>query len=148
MERVRAAVLLPVRITIKDVYDDTCTELLITASLDSGGRGRPRVTHDVTAALSALGLCVFMADVYVEALAGDAERRPQELHRFLVHCPDGRRLETVAQKRCGCPRRRPRRRPVRPLPEEASAAASEGAAPTAAAQGAAQERAPDMQPAL
>jgi hypothetical protein len=115
VERVRAAVLLPVRIAIKDVYDDTCTELLITASLDSGGRGRPRVTHDVTAALSALGLCVFMADVYVEALAGDAERRPQELHRFLVHCPDGRRLETVAQKRCAR-RGRPRRRPARLWP--------------------------------
>ncbi|KAK9831988.1 hypothetical protein WJX81_006685 [Elliptochloris bilobata] len=99
VERVRAAVLLPVRIAIKDVYDDTCTELLITASLDSGGRGRPRVTYDVTAALNTLGLCVFMADVYVEALAGDAERRPQELHRFLVHCPDGRRLESVAEKR-------------------------------------------------
>lgn len=55
VERVRAAVLLPVRIAIKDVYDDTCTELLITASLDSGGRGRPRVTYDVTAALNALG---------------------------------------------------------------------------------------------
>ena len=55
MERVRAAVLLPVRIAIKDVYDDTCTELLITASLDSGGRGRPRVTYDVTAALNTLG---------------------------------------------------------------------------------------------
>ena len=45
-----------------------------------------------------------MADVYVEALAGDAERRPQELHRFLVHCPDGRRLESVAEKRCAAPR--------------------------------------------
>ena len=63
MERVRAAVLLPVRIAIKDVYDDTCTELLITASLDSGGRGRPRVTYDVTAALNTLGarvLCVLL----------------------------------------------------------------------------------------
>ena len=55
VERVRAAVLLPVRIAIKDVYDDTCTELLVTASLDSGGRGRPRVTYDVTAALNTLG---------------------------------------------------------------------------------------------
>ena len=31
MERVRQAVLLPVRIDIKDVYDETCTELRVTA---------------------------------------------------------------------------------------------------------------------
>lgn len=55
VERVRAAVLLPVRIDIKDVYDETCTELRVTAALDSGGRGRPRVTYDVTAALNAMG---------------------------------------------------------------------------------------------
>ena len=55
MERIRAAVLLPVRIDVKDVYDDTCTELRVTAALDSGGRGRPRVTYDVTAALANMG---------------------------------------------------------------------------------------------
>ncbi len=38
MERIKYAVALPVRISIKDVYDDTCTELLITAQLDSGER--------------------------------------------------------------------------------------------------------------
>ncbi|CAL8469360.1 g8901 [Coccomyxa elongata] len=99
IERVRAAVLLPVRIDIKDVYDETCTELRVTAALDSGGRGRPRVTYDVTAALNAMGLCVFMADVYMEAPSGDGDQRPHELHRFLVHGPDGRRLESVAEKR-------------------------------------------------
>ena len=55
MERIRAAVLLPVRIDVKDVYDETCTELRVTAALDSGGRGRPRVTYDVTAALANMG---------------------------------------------------------------------------------------------
>lgn len=45
------------------------------------------------------GLCVFMADVYTEAKPGTADQRPQELHRFLVHCPDGRRLESQAEKR-------------------------------------------------
>ena len=55
IERVRAAVLLPVRIDVKDVYDETCTELRVMAALDSGGRGRPRVTYDVTAALNAMG---------------------------------------------------------------------------------------------
>jgi hypothetical protein len=52
---VRGTVALPVRIDIKDVYDETCTELLVTAALDAGGRGRPRVTYDVTAALNAMG---------------------------------------------------------------------------------------------
>ena len=43
------------RIEIRDVFDQTSTELLVTAFLDSGGRGRPRVTYDVTTALSQLG---------------------------------------------------------------------------------------------
>lgn len=43
------------RIDIEDKFDQTCTELLVKASLDSGGRGRPRVIYDVTAALSKLG---------------------------------------------------------------------------------------------
>ena len=36
----------------------------------------------------------------MEAQCGDEEYAPpQELHRFLVHCRDGGRLETLAQKR-------------------------------------------------
>ena len=35
-QRVRRAVALPVRIAVKDIYDETCTELLISAPLDSG----------------------------------------------------------------------------------------------------------------
>ena len=56
----------------------------------------------MTAALNVAGLCVFMADVYVEA-AGEAAavgRRPQELHRFLVNRDDGSCLTTRSQKRC------------------------------------------------
>lgn len=34
----------------------------VTANIDSGGRGRPRVTFDVTQGLSAAGVGVFMAD--------------------------------------------------------------------------------------
>ena len=55
IERIRQTVTLPVRIDIIDKFDATCTELLVTASLDSGGRGRPRVIYDVTAALSRFG---------------------------------------------------------------------------------------------
>lgn len=38
VERIQMAVALPVRTSIKDVYDDTCTELLVTSQLDSGAR--------------------------------------------------------------------------------------------------------------
>ena len=99
IERVKQAAALPVVISIKDVYDETCTELLVLANLDSGARGRPRVTYDVTAALNAMQLCVFMADVYIESPVGDTEQRPQELHRFLVQCIDGCRLGSSQEKR-------------------------------------------------
>ena len=99
VERVKQAAALPIVMCIKDVYDETCTELMVLANLDSGARGRPRVTYDVTAALNAMQLCVFMADVYIESPVGDVEQRPQELHRFLVHCIDGCRLRSAAEKR-------------------------------------------------
>lgn len=99
IERMKQAAALPVVISIKDVYDETCTELLVLANLDSGARGRPRVTYDVTAALNAMQLCVFMADVYIETPGGDIESQPQEWHRFLVHGTDGCRLSTPEEKR-------------------------------------------------
>lgn len=98
IETVRCAVALPLRVEIKDVFDQTSTELLVTAFLDSGGRGRPRVTFDVTTALSNLGLRVFMADVYIDMLKTDMDR-PVELHRFLVHRSDGTCLSTYAEKK-------------------------------------------------
>ncbi len=61
------------------------------------------MTYDVTAALNAIGICVFMADIYVEPpeeMQPGLDRRPQELHRFLVHRSDGCRLATPAEKRC------------------------------------------------
>ena len=60
------------------------------------------MTYDVTAALNAIGICVFMADIYVEPpeeMQPGLDRRPQELHRFLVHRSDGCRLATPAEKR-------------------------------------------------
>ena len=60
----------------------------------------------VTAALNAARLCVFMADIYVEPEeeAVPAGRRPQELHRFLVHISAGSRLASAAEKRRAFPR--------------------------------------------
>lgn len=59
---------LPVRIDIKDAFEASCTELTVTANIDSGGRGRPRVTFDVTQGLSAAGVGVFMADGEAQAV--------------------------------------------------------------------------------
>ena len=80
---------------------NTCFSPSPPCLLRAGGRGRPRVTYDVTAALNAARLCVFMADIYVEPEeeAVPAGRRPQELHRFLVHTSDGSRLASAAEKR-------------------------------------------------
>ncbi|PSC71312.1 ACT domain-containing ACR9-like [Micractinium conductrix] len=96
IDRVRTAVALPVLISLKDSFDATCTELTISANIDSGGRGRPRVTFDVTQGLSAAGVGVFMADVYIEQPDLDAFGLPvvggpqaQEVHRFLIHMPSG-----------------------------------------------------------
>lgn len=52
------------RLSVGDVFDGICTQLVCTAYIDVGGRGRPRVTYDVTAALAALGLRVFQADIF------------------------------------------------------------------------------------
>lgn len=63
-ESLRTAAVLPVRLSVADVFDGICTELVCTAYIDVGGRGRPRVTYDVTAALADLGLKVFQADIF------------------------------------------------------------------------------------
>lgn len=105
-ERVRTAVALPVRIDIKDSFDATCTELTVTANIDSGGRGRPRVTFDVTQGLSAAGVGVFMADVYIErpdaealAFASPSGPPAQEMHRFLIHLPNGKPVDSDRDKK-------------------------------------------------
>ncbi|KAI3435844.1 hypothetical protein D9Q98_001902 [Chlorella vulgaris] len=106
-ERVRVAVALPVHINIRDVFDASCTELTVTAFIDSGGRGRPRVTFDVTQGLSAAGVGVFMADVYIESPEEvDACGWPetggptaQEMHRFLIHLPSGQPVSSERDKR-------------------------------------------------
>lgn len=99
--RVLAAVAIPVRIAIRDIHERTVTEIVVTAQIDSGGKGRPRVTYDVTEALNAAKLCVFKAEMYIEAEpeAAAADRRPQELHRFLVNGRDGSRLTSSEQKK-------------------------------------------------
>ena len=95
-ERLREAATLPVRIAVQDVMEGAATELTVAANVDVGGRGRPRVTFDVTQGLCAAGLGVACADVYVEEQdapaspnAAGATATMEEIHRFLVHMPQG-----------------------------------------------------------
>jgi len=105
-DRLREAATLPVRIAVQDVMDGAATELTIAANVDVGGRGRPRVTFDVTQGLCAAGLGVAFADVYVEE--HDAPASPNstgatatlmEIHRFLLHTPQGGGLGTVQNRK-------------------------------------------------
>ena len=68
-ERVRQAVILPVRIQIRADLEDDVTQLLVTAPVDSGGRGRPRVTYDVTAALNRLSMPAHVRARYLQLAA-------------------------------------------------------------------------------
>lgn len=91
-ERVRLAAALPVRIEVADADDGEAMEVTIAANVDAGGRGRPRVTFDVTQGLCAAGVDVCFADIFVddkEQLSPDLGASAQEIHRFLVHLPEG-----------------------------------------------------------
>ncbi|KAK9869029.1 hypothetical protein WJX84_003698 [Apatococcus fuscideae] len=68
VERVKRAVQQPVDIRLHDLPDDSGTQLIIAAPLDSGGRGRPRVMYDVSAAVVSLELAVQQADIKVQPI--------------------------------------------------------------------------------
>jgi hypothetical protein len=102
-QRIREAATFPVRIAVQDVMEGAATELTVAANVDVGGRGRPRVTFDVTQGLCAAGLGVACADVYVEeqetpASPNAATATMEEIHRFLVHMPQGGGLGTVQDR--------------------------------------------------
>ena len=52
---IRQAAMLPLTIAITESAHEGCTQLCVTAPVDSGGGGRPRVLYDVTASLAKLG---------------------------------------------------------------------------------------------
>lgn len=99
--RVKRAVALPLKVDVVDRDSGRSAELTVAAEVDAGGRGRPRVTHDVTRGLSAVGVSVDVADVFVngstlsvlkEEGGSDMVESPPalEVHRFLVHRIDGK----------------------------------------------------------
>jgi hypothetical protein len=119
--RLRRAAALPLRVEVRDAPAGGATELTVAAGLDAGGRGRPRVVFDCTGALAAAGVDVEAADVYVEEPArcvsvgggsggagsdgddaggsGGGRERAREVHRFLVHAPQGGALRGEREKR-------------------------------------------------
>lgn len=97
VQRLQAAAALPVRIEVQNVNEGAATELTVSAHVDVGGRGRPRVTYDVTQGLCAAGLGVACADIYVEEAEPPSPSAPgatEEIHRFVVLMPQGGGLGT------------------------------------------------------
>ena len=88
--RLQEAAALPVRIEVQNVMEGAFTELTVSAHVDVGGRGRPRVTYDVTQGLCQAGFGVSKADIYVEESEPPSPSAPgatEEIHRFVVHMP-------------------------------------------------------------
>lgn len=80
-------------------------QLTVRASVDSGGRGRPRVIYDTTRAVALCRCGIFMADMFMEEVGEDDTlmgprrgRRRVEVHRFLIHDEEGRPLRSREQK--------------------------------------------------
>ena len=126
--QLRSAIAMPVMITIEDVFDSACTQLSIRCSVDSAGRGRPRVIYDTSHALDKAGCAVFMADMFVDdrEVTPVEENHPEpegmnanrsvEVHRFLIYDAvrggsvgnhhAGEKEEMVREKGTGGPTRR------------------------------------------
>jgi glycine cleavage system regulatory protein len=112
VHRIRDAAALPVVLQVGEAGDGKGIELLVAAAVDAGGRGRPRVTYDVTQGLTAAGLGVSSADVFVgEAKdmsptlmsGGDSKDSSpsvpvQEIHRFSILLPGGAGLPSEQNK--------------------------------------------------
>lgn len=68
----------PVRVMVVDRGSET--ELLVATTVESSGKGRPRVLYDVTLVLKMLEICIFKADLG-RLRHGD---RQWEVYRFLL----------------------------------------------------------------
>ena len=106
--RVHQALACPVRISAVNLgSDEMCTQLIVGAAVDSGGRGRPRVLYDTSKVLKQMSLSVFKMDMYlgngavtdkvctngngngdttIDACAGTEK---EEVHRFIVTDANG-----------------------------------------------------------
>lgn len=81
--RIKEAVAKPVSILLGDGKRIGQYSLMVVALVDAGGRGRPRVTYDVTKLLSKLGMSVISCDVFVEEGVSD-EDESFEVHKYII----------------------------------------------------------------
>lgn len=83
VSRIREAIAKPVSILLGNGRRVGQYQLMVVAMVDAGGRGRPRVTYDVTKLLAALGVSVVACDVFVEEGLTD-EDESFEVHKYLI----------------------------------------------------------------
>jgi glycine cleavage system regulatory protein len=86
IERLKESIAKPVTIHLGHGKKAGQYRLLVVAVVDAGGRGRPRVTYDVTKLFSALSLSIVECEVFVEEGAVD-EDESFEVHKYIFE-PD------------------------------------------------------------
>ena len=82
VERMREAIAKSVTIALGCGRRDGQYKLIVVAMVDAGGRGRPRVTYDVTKLFSVLGLSITECEVFVEEGILD-EDESFEVHKYV-----------------------------------------------------------------
>ena len=82
VERMREAIAKPVTIVLGRGKRVGQYRLMVVAMVDAGGRGRPRVTYDVTKLFSSLGLSITECEVFVEEGSLD-EDESFEVHKYV-----------------------------------------------------------------
>jgi len=81
--RVKYAAARPLQIVVANGAHPHQIALSVIAPVDAGGRGRPRVTYDVTRVLSVFRLQILQADVYTEEIPTN-EEESLEIHTFMI----------------------------------------------------------------
>ena len=82
VERMREAIAKSVTILLGRGRREGQYRLMVVAMVDAGGRGRPRVTYDVTKLFATLGLSITDCDVFVEEGLMD-EDESFEVHKYV-----------------------------------------------------------------
>ena len=83
VQRVKDAVAKPVHVLLGNGSRSGQYRLMVIDVVDAGGRGRPRVTYDVTKLLSSLDISVSECEIFVEEGLTD-EDESFEVHKFVI----------------------------------------------------------------
>jgi hypothetical protein len=81
-ELIYSAIAKPFQLYLSPSPKVDCMELKVVAPVDSSGRGRPKVLYDVSAALNALKVQIFEAEMYVTGSLQEINQR--EVHIFHI----------------------------------------------------------------